>query len=36
MVEPDNGESPKAIAEILHKGLKEGSFLVEPSGAPSA
>jgi chloramphenicol 3-O-phosphotransferase len=36
MVEPDNGESPKAIAEIFYAGLKEGSFRVEPSGAPSA
>jgi chloramphenicol 3-O-phosphotransferase len=33
MVAPNNGESPKAIAQILHTGLKEGSFRVEPSGA---
>jgi hypothetical protein len=36
VVAPDNGKSPKAIAEILHTGLKEGSFRVEPSGASSA
>jgi chloramphenicol 3-O-phosphotransferase len=35
VVAPDDGKSPKAIAEILHTGLKEGSFRVEPSGAPS-
>jgi hypothetical protein len=33
MVAPNNGESPKTIAQILHTGLKEGSFRVEPSGA---
>jgi hypothetical protein len=33
MVSPNNGESPEAIAQILHTGLKEGSFRVEPSGA---
>ncbi|HWY84377.1 MAG TPA: hypothetical protein VNY10_21020 [Roseiarcus sp.] len=31
VVAPDNGKSPKAIAEILHTGLKEGSFRVEPA-----
>ena len=33
MVAPNNGESPKTMAQILHTGLKEGSFRVEPSGA---
>ena len=33
MVTPNNGESPETIAQILHTGLKEGSFRVEPSGA---
>jgi chloramphenicol 3-O-phosphotransferase len=33
VIAPKNGESPKAIAEIVYKGLKEGSFRVEPSGA---
>jgi hypothetical protein len=36
VVAPDNCESPKAIAEILRTDLKQGSFRVEPSGAPSA
>jgi hypothetical protein len=35
-IAPDDSESPKAIAEILHTGLKKGAFRVEPSGAPSA
>ncbi len=33
---PKNDESPKAVAEILHAGLGQGSFRVEPSGATSA
>jgi chloramphenicol 3-O-phosphotransferase len=33
---PKNDESPRAIAEILYAGLRDGSFRVEPSGAPSA
>jgi hypothetical protein len=32
MVAPNNGESPKTIAQILHTSPKEGSFRVKPSG----
>lgn len=30
MVAPENDESPKAIAEVIFKGLKEGRFRVAP------
>jgi hypothetical protein len=36
VVAPDNCTSPRAIAEILRGGLREGSFRVEPSGATSS
>ena len=35
MAVPKSDESPKAIAKILHTGLRQGSFRVEASGAPT-
>jgi chloramphenicol 3-O-phosphotransferase len=32
----EDAAHPKAIAEIIYKGLKEGCFRVEPSRAPSS
>jgi hypothetical protein len=31
MVAPDDGKSPKAIAEMISKGLAEGRFRVAPA-----
>jgi hypothetical protein len=33
VVAPDDGKSPKAIAEIIFKGLAEGRFWVAPSAS---
>ena len=33
MVAPDDGKSPKAIAEVIFKGLAEGRFRLGPSAS---
>ena len=35
MVAPDNGKSPKVIAEMIFNGLAEGRFRVSPSASAS-